>query len=324
MLKEVWILKHIFIINPAAGSHDATDEVRNNLENSNLDIDYEIYRTTAPGDATNYIKTVCKDTSNTYRFYACGGDGTLNEVVSALVNVENASATVYPHGSGNDFIKYYGPIKEFCDLESLVNGVNQKIDIMKVQDKYSINVVHFGFDTAVLRTMMKVRRHKIFGGKNAYTTGVVTAFINGMKTKCKVLVDGKQVGNNNMLLCTVANGKYVGGKYQCAPKSDNSDGLMEICHVSTLSRIKFLQLINCYTKGQHLDDPKLKKYITYCKGKQVEIIGETDDFNVSLDGELNIGKSFKVEIIKQAVNFSVPKKLAEKLKLERNSDTVVC
>ncbi len=317
-------MKHIFIINPAAGSHDATEKIKQDIENSNLNIDYEIYRTSEPGDATRYIKSVCKDTENTYRFYACGGDGTLNEVVSAIVGVKHASATVYPHGSGNDFIKYYGSIEDFSDLESLVNGVECQIDIMKVGEKYSVNVVHFGFDTAVLRTMMKVRRHKIFGGKNAYTTGVVTAFINGMKTKCEVLVDGKQIGSNIMLLCTVANGKYVGGKYQCAPKSDNSDGFMEVCYVSTLSRIKFLQLINCYTKGQHLDDPRLKKYITYCKGKEVEIIGENEDFCVSLDGELNIGKQFKVEMLKHAVNFAVPAKLAKKLGLERNSDSVVC
>lgn len=317
-------MKHIFIVNPAAGSHDATDEVRNNIENSGLDIDYEIYRTTGPGDATNYIKSVCQDTSDNYRFYACGGDGTLNEVVSAIVNVENASATVYPRGSGNDFIKYYGPVEEFCDLESLVNGVNHKIDIMKIGEKYSINVVHFGYDTAVLRTMMKVRRHKVFGGKNAYTTGVVTAFINGMRTKCKVIVDGKQVGKNEIILCTVANGKYVGGKYKCAPKSDNQDGLMEVCHISPVSRLTLLKLIKYYEKGLHLDDPRFKKYMNYSRGKVVEIIGENDDFCVSLDGELNIGKEFKVEMLEHAVNFSVPAKLAEKLGLERNSDKVVC
>ena len=166
-------MKHIFIVNPAAGKQDATEYVKNAVKD--LDINYEVYCTKCQGDATSYVKTLAEK-NDTYRVYACGGDGTFNEVASGAVGCDNISVSVFPCGSGNDYIKYYGAVDEFKDVESLVNGVETKVDIMKVHGRHAVNFVHFGFDSACLQTMMKVRRKPIIGGKNAYTTGVVTAY----------------------------------------------------------------------------------------------------------------------------------------------------
>lgn len=315
-------LKHIFVVNPAAGKQDATEFVKNAVKD--LSIDYEIYCTKCQGDATRYVEELAK-TGEQYRVYACGGDGTFNEVSSGAVNKENISVSVFPCGSGNDYIKYYGSIDEFKDIESLINGVDTKIDMMRVHDRYAVNFVHFGFDSACLQTMMKVRRKKIIGGKHAYTTGVVTALFNGMKHNCRVSVDGKQIGGDKMLLCTVGNGKFVGGKYKCAPLSDNSDGLLEICHVNPVSRLKFLTLISAYEKGTHLTDKRFEKYVNYTRGTVVEVESlNGNEMHFSIDGELNFAKSFKVEILKHAVNFAVPKKLYDKLLLEERGESVVC
>lgn len=310
-------MKHIFIVNPQAGKCDATEAVKKATKT--LDIECEVYRSKHRGDATEFVKSLAS-TGEKYRVYACGGDGTLNEVVSGAVGNDNISVSVYPCGSGNDFIKYYGDVSEFLDIESLVNGVDTKIDVMKVNGKYAVNMVHFGFDTACLKTMLKVRRKKIIGGKNAYTTGVITALVNGMKHYCTVKVDGKVLGRKKMLLCTIGNGKYVGGKYKCAPLSDNADGLMEVCHVGTVSRLNFIRLIGAYADGSHLTDKRFEKYVNYARGQVVEVEAVPGKvLSYSIDGELNYAEKFKVEIIKQTVNFTVPQKIAEKFEREEKA-----
>ena len=317
----MFYLKHIFIVNPAAGKQDATEFVKNAVKD--LDIDYEIYCTKCQGDATRYVESLA-ETGEQYRVYACGGDGTFNEVSSGAVNKENISVSVFPCGSGNDYIKYYGSVDEFKNLDSLVNGVDTKIDMMRVHGRYAVNFVHFGFDSACLQTMMKVRRKKIIGGKHAYTTGVVTALFNGMKHNCRVTVDGKQIGTDKMLLCTVGNGKYVGGKYKCAPLSDNADGLMEICHVNPVSRLRFITLISAYEKGTHLSDARFEKYVNYARGTVVEVESvDGSKMHFSIDGELNFAKKFKVEIFKHAVNFVVPREIYNKQIAERGDKAVV-
>ena len=110
-------MKHIFIINPAAGPYDATKVITERLESLSLDFDYEVYTTKGPYDATEYVKNKCKIGNDTYRFYACGGDGTLNEVVSGVVGFDNASVGVIPCGSGNDFVKYYGTASDFNNID---------------------------------------------------------------------------------------------------------------------------------------------------------------------------------------------------------------
>ena len=135
--KWVLSLKHIFVVNPAAGKQDATEFVKNAVKD--LDIDYEIYCTKCVGDATRYVEELAK-TGEQYRVYACGGDGTFNEVASGAVGKENISVSVFPCGSGNDYIKYYGTVDDFKDIESLVNGVETKIDMKKVVWKASVKV----------------------------------------------------------------------------------------------------------------------------------------------------------------------------------------
>ncbi len=307
-------LKYIFIINPAAGGRDATEFVKSSVEK--LDIDYEIYCTKKPGDATEFVKSLNGD-GNHYRVFACGGDGTFNEVASGAIGSENIAVSVFPCGSGNDYIKYYATVDEFKDLESLVNGFETQVDAMSVNGKYAVNFVHFGFDSACLMTMLKVRRKWLIGGKNAYTTGIVTALVNGMKHKCRVFVDGEQIGTDKMLLCTVGNGKYVGGKYKCAPFSDNADGLLEICHVNPISRARFITLISAYVNGTHLQDERFKKIVNYRRGQVVEVESlRGKEMHYSIDGELNFASKFKVEILPKALKFIVPKKVYEALDLK--------
>ena len=116
------------------------------------------------------------------------------------------------------------------------------------------------------------------------------------------------------MLCTLANGKYVGGAYKSAPLSLNNDGLIEVCQVNPISRLGFLRLMNTYKRGEHLEDNRFEKYLNYTRAKKIEV-NAPEKIPVSVDGELIFEKNFTVEIVESAINFVVPQKLIEKIEI---------
>jgi diacylglycerol kinase (ATP) len=212
----------------------------------------------------------------------------------------------YPCGSGNDFVKYYGGKKHFLNVEAIVNAKEEYIDLMRVGNKYSINATHFGFDSSVAQTMMNVRRKKLIGGKNAYTTGVVVGLMKAMKNECRVTVDGELLNpGGKILLCTVTNGQYVGGSFRCAPRSLDNDGLLEVCLVRPISHFTFLRLMNHYKEGTHLGDPKFERILEYRRGKSIHVEAP-EGFVYAFDGELIRQNDFTVEVVPDAIRFAVP------------------
>lgn len=297
-------MKIYFIVNPASGQGKAYRTIEKKLED--VSFEYEIYLTNAPLDATRFVKEKCEEYKDeTLRFIACGGDGTLNEVANGAVGYENAEVSCCPCGSGNDFVKYYGA-ENFTDVEALATAPAYPIDMIKIADTYSINVVHFGFDTCVLKTMLKVKRMKIIGGKNAYNTGVVTAVLTAMKNKAHLHADGELLNEDGtFLLCTAANCSHIGGKFFCAPKARNNDGFIDVCVVKPISRFRLMNLINAYEKGEHLDDPRFKPLIKYRRCKKFEVTAP-EGFSISIDGELREINKFTCEIVPGAIKFAAP------------------
>ena len=299
-------MKHVFIINPAAGKADSTDMIVHQLLKIE-DLDYQVYVTRVPGDATEYIKTTCSENPDVqYRFYACGGDGTINEVANGVIGFSNAQMTAYPVGSGNDYVKYFGGKDRFMDLTKLVDGEEVMVDVLKVGDRYALNAVHFGFDTVVLKTMIDVKRKPVIGGKNAYYTGVIKGLFSGLNNKCLIKADGKPVNDGSYMLCTVCNGTHVGGSFNCAPRSLIDDGLAEVCCFSVVPRLKIPFLIGKYMKGTHLDDEKCQKYITYTRARVVELEAP-EVMEISVDVEHVAGQHFVIEDLEKAIRFVIPK-----------------
>ena len=105
MKEKVPVMKHIFILNPAAGKSDQTPRFTQDIERicGARGLDYEICVSKAPGDCRALARRAA-ESGQEVRLYACGGDGTLNEVVCGMAGFENAAVTHYPGGSGNDSI----------------------------------------------------------------------------------------------------------------------------------------------------------------------------------------------------------------------------
>jgi diacylglycerol kinase family enzyme len=108
-------VRHFFIFNPAAGRRGAS--ARLNAALAALEPErYTLYTTNGTGDAAQYVSGVCGNLPGPLRFYACGGDGTLGEVVTGALGHPQAEVGVWPCGSGNDYVKYYGGGPPACRL----------------------------------------------------------------------------------------------------------------------------------------------------------------------------------------------------------------
>jgi len=298
-------MKHIFLYNPAAGQGAARSLLEATIAQHE---DCEFYVTRGPRDATAYIeRRIAAAPVEKLCFVACGGDGTINEVASGVAGHENACFTVYPCGSGNDFVKIFGGPARFLDLDALLAAEPAPIDILKVDDRWCINVFSFGFDTGVLKTMNRVKRKPFMGGKKAYYVGIVDALMKSMKTGCTITVDGEPFFAGDILLCTFANAQYVGGSFRCAPRAEIDDGLIEVCLVKPISRLSFVKLIGSYTAGTHLEDPRMKDIVRYTRAKKLTVESAAGLLPVSLDGEVIERKRFTVEIVPAGVNFALPK-----------------
>ena len=302
-------MKYIFVVNPMAGQGGAEEKLREAIEALPQKDDCQVYVTKAVGDATEFVKgTIAECKGEEIRFIACGGDGTINEVFSGAVGAENVSVSCWPCGSGNDFVKCYGGADVFMDVAKLVEAKTEKIDVLKVGERYSINVTNFGFDTTVAITINKEREKTGHGNKNAYTKGVVTALIKSMKNIGTVYADGVKLNESGkFLLCTVANGQYVGGSFKCAPRARTDDGYMEVCLIRPISRLRFVKILKPYTDGEHLDREDMSDIVTYRKAKKVEVEAPKG-FAYSLDGEIIYENKFSISILPKALRLAVPEK----------------
>ncbi|MBQ5975193.1 MAG: hypothetical protein IJL48_05755 [Bacteroidales bacterium] len=302
-------MKHLFIINPCAGKVDSTSAITQRVEayaSSHPDFDYQIYVTQSQGDATHWVSQWCNEhPAQEARFYACGGDGTLNEVVSGAIGRTSIQVSCYASGSGNDYIKYYGTLEDFNDLERLVNGTPHAVDVMKVNNRYSINICNFGFDAMVCKVGNDVRRKPIIGGKHSYTTGIIRSIFTSRSNYVRMTVDGQPFFDGHMLLCTLGNGRYNGGKYMCAPLSKNDDGLLEVNLFKRMSLFKFASLIDDYSRGTHINRPDVKRLMLYRQATTVEM-ASPDPFWLVIDGEMLHSNRYRVENLHHAVTFVSP------------------
>ena len=296
-------MHYCFIINNEPSKAGNAEKIEADIKRLEKTIDFEIYRTTAEKTATEFVKEFCqKNPEQETCFVACGGDGTINEVASGMVGAQDKHLAVLAYGSGNDFIKYYQG-KDFLSVGSLVNGTPHKIDILKVNDSYSINVCNFGFDSVVASTANKLSRK---GNKNPYRWGIVKAIFCGRFNRIQVKADGEELNpGKRMLLCTLGNNNHVGGEFFCSPRAKNDDGLIEVGYCKTTTLMGFLGLLKIYTVGEHLDNPKASKHFIYRQSKTVDVHSDKQ-IELCLDGEMLPGNDFHIEIIPGAISFIIP------------------
>ena len=301
-------MKHLVIVNTHAGHGKEAKAV---AEEAFKDLDCEIYETTDQRSCISYLKKYFKDHKEATRVYACGGDGTLHEVVNGLVGIPNAELALYACGTGNDFAKVYGGKDRFLDFKKLIKGKATPIDLTKLEGPsmtepwYSVNVINFGFDAIV---GAKGNENKKKGIKDPYgfTHAIVPAILHGRFNKATIYADGENLNGKKFLLGSVSQGQYVGGEWHAAPKSDNTDGLLDVCICKTMTFLGLMtKLFGAYHDGKHIDNPKLAKKVMYRRSKEV-LITAPEDIDLCVDGEMIRGNDFRCTIVPGAIKFVIP------------------
>lgn len=312
-------MKHIFIINPSAGREDSTALIEQQVglyAARHTEFEHLIYTTRSMGDATQWVDQWClQHPGQPVRFYACGGDGTLNEVVSGAVGHPDCQVSCFPCGSGNDYIKYYGTLDDFTRLDRLIEGTPHPVDVMKIQyptadgstaTRYSINICNFGFDAMVCKTGNDIRRTPIIGGRHSYTTGIIRSLFTSRSNYVRMSVDGQPFFDGHMLLCTLGNGRYNGGKYMCAPLSLNDDGLLEVNLFRRMSLARFASLVGDYSRGTHIHRPDAQRLMLYRQATTATIESHKP-FWLVIDGEMLHASRYQVQNLRHAVTFVSPR-----------------
>lgn len=295
-------MKHLFIVNPCAGKQNMSQTIAQAV--GRLGIDAEVRVTEGPRHATALAASFAASHSGgDLRVYACGGDGTLGEVAQGLLGTQ-AELACFPCGSGNDFVKCW-PECDFHRLEALTTGTAVPIDALIVNGRVCLNVMNFGFEAEVCRTMQEVRRWPVLGGRMAYTTGIVHSLFHSRHTPCRIAVDGADWVDDDLLLGSAANGQYVGGGYRCAPRADVDDGLLEAQAVHTLGIVRFARIIGVYRRGDHLDRPDLRDLIHHRRGRTF-VLQADKPVPYVVDGELESASRIEVECRHDLFRFVLP------------------
>lgn len=296
-------MKHLFIVNPAAGGRDKTQEITSRvaLAFSGREDDFEIYVTRFPLDAVEKIKQEARS-GEELRVYACGGDGTLNECVNGAAGFANAAVTHFPSGTGNDFIKAFGKEKSrFFDLSQLLDGEVRPIDVISCNGRLSVNICSVGVDARIGTDVHKYSHLPVIGGKGGYIVSTAVNLIKGITSPMRIQCGGREFEGEQTLVC-VCNGTCYGGSFNPVPGARVDDGALDFLIVKPVSRLVFAMVVSSYAKGQFRKYPE---YITHLRAREMEI-ESPDEIVVNVDGEALYTNSVRFELIPGGVNFIFP------------------
>ena len=293
-------MKHLFIVNPIAGKGKVLPIIEKIKEIfSNLDEECIIEVTKRPGHATEIARDYV--TRDDYRVYSVGGDGTLNEVLNGIVH-SKSSLAVIPNGTGNDFIKSICTEYNMEDiLMRTINGKEKFLDLARVNNRYFINVSSVGFDAEVVYNTVKLKKHPYVKGTFAYGLGVLLTLFAFNSKKLKIKID-QCIINTSVTLIAVANGKYYGGGMMIAPKAIINDGILDICLIRKINKIKLLAFFPRLIKGTH----EGIKEVSFYQGNTVHI-NSNDYISLNIDGEVLKTKEVLFEILHKGIQVVIPR-----------------
>ncbi len=292
--------KLLFIINPVAGNGKTIEilpEIKSKFQLYSDIIEYKIVLSKYEGDVTQLAKDHYIDG---YReFVAVGGDGTLSELINAfdLPIAQIPTIGIIPMGTGNDFVKNTNNLKnKDLILDSIINNKKLLIDVGKVNETNFINICSFGIDGPIIEDTNKFK--KILPGQAAYLTSTLKASLKFKASDVEVKAED-QIYKGKMMLIAVGNGKYFGGGMKVCPDAELDDGLLELCMVTNVSKLKFMKEISKIYSGR-LNE---LKEVIYIKTKSVEINIPQKQYWINADGNL-IGKTpAKISIIPKSIYY---------------------
>lgn len=307
-------MRHIFIINPAAGKKNITDRVRKEIDG--VCARRGIHPLVFISEYNGYERFIAEKMCSLFidediRFYCVGGSGTLVQTLSGIDDAHNRQIACYPSGMTNDFLKCYKDgNRGFSNIEALLDGRIDKIDYIKVMgfckalDFINIGLGNSMFDSNGLPDLA-VKSSSSFG----YATAIAFDILKDSAVEYELSVDGKDFsGKYAMVLCM--NGRCLGGTLVPTEEARPNDGVMNILLFKDLPHLKQgSNLIKFYFGNQEA----MNESATMVKGRRL-IITRKDHTRMLLncdgDGFTPQETTLDIRLIPAGVNFVAPQHTA--------------
>lgn len=289
--------KLLFIINPVAGRARSKELIGLiEKEMQNYPEDFSIQVTKGPEDA---IDLVCQ--SQTDRVIAVGGDGTVTEVAKGISKRGYGTLGIIPAGTGNDFIRSLDISKDpKIALETVIKGKTKSIDIGLANGHRFLNIGSIGLDAEVVQRAQKVK--KTSKSPLSYIVSVFLTLVKYKNKEVTLVIDGKSL-EKSLVLFAIGNGRYYGGGLQMIPGAKLDDGLLHICLVENIGKLRILTIFPELFKGRHT---RHKKYTASFQAKSVKLLSR-EELYMNLDGDIfQAGKEIDFSLAEEKLNILVP------------------
>ncbi len=281
-----------FIVNPTAGNGYALKiEHQVQAEMARRGLACQFVRTEHPGHATDLAKAA-SSTNGCTGVIAIGGDGTAYEVACGLMNT-GVPMGIIPAGTGNDFIKTVSiPKKPMEALEFILTHDARPVDVGGLNDRLFLNVCGTGFDVTVLDYTLAAKKY--FRGLLPYLIGLIRGIAHYKPVYVRFTVDG-HTEEREVLICSIANGRYFGGGIAICPEATADDGLLDLVIAEHQPRWKLPFLVPSLLMGR-IDK---FSFTTHKRCKTVELYSK--GMRLNADGEVNEMDEAKFSVLQGAL-----------------------
>jgi len=298
-------LDFLIIGNPTSGRRRATAMAQAVLEQLRAaGRSAELKTTSAPGDAKRLAAEAVQ--AGVPCVVGCGGDGTLQEIASALAQTETVMG-ILPGGRCNDLARALG-IQRSDALATLaamlLNGPVRKIDLgvcvpltaMPGQERRVFcTVATLGFDSEVTKFVLSHRFPLKGTAEYLHATVRVLARFHPPRVRLTGSF-GKFEGP--ILLAATGNSSSYGGALQIAPGALIDDGLLDLCLVRAVSKLTLLRILPKVFKGRHLSHPAVSLQRT----TNVQIEPVDGPLTICADGEILGQTPAQLEVLPMCLN----------------------
>ena len=299
-------MKHIFIINPHAGKRDQTSriyEMADHLREAH-GLTCACMLTDRPGGAADMARKLA-ETGEELRLYACGGDGTISEVANGIAGFSNAAMTAIPTGTGNDFLKNFGPdMEKFQDAENLWAGEVFPLDLIACNGRLCLTIACNGIDARIADSVHQYGNSPLLRGRNSYLASVAVNFLfKPIGRHWKVWLDDEAL-EDDFALVSMCNGRYYGGGSMPVPEARMNDGVLHTVLIKNIPKATFARLFAPYSAGEYRKLPQ--ELIRVSTARQVRIQAE-EDIVTCLDGECFRSREVVMGLADKRLRFFGPK-----------------
>ena len=281
------------IVNPWAGDHAYSRGVERVVRAAaELGWHLDVAETLAPGDATRLAAEAAR--AGQPIVLAGGGDGTLNEVVQALVGTDTAVGAV-PLGTVNVWARELGLSLDPAEAtRQLLGGQARRLDLGRANGRYFLLMAGLGFDAAAVHAVEGTARKRRFGPLAFLAVGAIEA-LRTRGERLRLRADGRTFVTNAALV-TVGNTRLWAGAVRITHRATAADGLLDVCIFPGRSLLTKLRHLFLVVVGRHEDDPE----VTYLQVRELRVASRRP-IPLQVDGEPYGTTPARIEIVPGAV-----------------------